>query len=73
MEKPDSIIQKETTLECRKIILELIKSLSDKTDNKFEKEAFKSIAKDVVEAPNMRERLELFPRKIEEDWQAMFD
>lgn len=73
MEKPDSIIQKETTFECRKVILELIKSLSDKTNDKFEKEAFRLIAKDVVEAPNMRDRLELAHREIEEDWQAMFD
>lgn len=72
MEKPDSIKQKEADLEVRKKVLEMLKDLSDKTDNEFEKNAYKDIAKDIVEAPDMRWRLELSHKEIEEDWRAMF-
>lgn len=74
MEKPNSLKQKEATVECRKTVLELIKILQNNTSDEFEKEAFKEIAKDIVEAPNMKKKLFALSvsRDDDEDWEAMF-
>ena len=71
MEKPDSIKQKEAYIESRKQVLELIKQLSDESDDKFIKDALKEIAKDIVEAPNLRLKLLISHKELEEDWEAM--
>lgn len=76
MEKPNSIKQKEAYSEVRKKILDVLKQLSDESNDEFTKEACKSVAKDVVEAPDIRFKLEWFQDiarrdREDEDWEAM--
>lgn len=67
MQKPNSIKQKEAYSEVRKKILDVLKQLSDESDDEFTKEACKNVAKDIVDAPDLRFRLEWINETIRRD------